>query len=92
MTPMQGNRDQPGSTIFYSFLLTAGPGNPVKDPRLCQGECAENGTCRAWSYHVPDREYEVKNGKIIPHAPMCWLKSNKVDPKEDWCCSSGVKK
>jgi hypothetical protein len=83
MMPMQGNRDQPGSTIFYTFPL------PVKDPRLCQGECSENGTCRAWSYHVATQEL-TQDEKIIPH--WCWLKSNKVTPVQDQCCSSGVKK
>jgi hypothetical protein len=74
-----GDRDQPGSTVFYTFPL------PVKDPRLCQGECSENGTCRAWSYHVDPNNDDTK-----PH--WCWLKSNQVAPVQDWCCSSGTKK
>jgi LGFP repeat/PAN domain len=78
MTPMRdnGDRDQPGSTVFYSFPL------PVKDPRLCQGECALNGTCRAWRHQAdPD----------ITKPDWCYLKSNQVTPVQDQCCNAGWK-
>jgi hypothetical protein len=74
MTPIQGAFDRLGSD-FADFDL------PVSDPRLCQGECAENGTCQAWAYLVP--------GKNPPH---CWLKSAKPGVTANEACSSGAKK
>ncbi len=43
MSAMQGAHDEPGGD-FFNYT----PATP--DPRLCQGECAGNSTCEAWSY------------------------------------------
>jgi hypothetical protein len=78
MSPMKGASDQWGGTPLADFDL------PVSDPRLCQGECAENGTCKAWSYGVPGTQNSV--------GPYCWLKSTQPGPVDSKCCSSGTKK
>jgi hypothetical protein len=70
MTRMLGAYDRLGGD-FKGFAL------PVSDPRLCQGECAENGTCKAWSY-------DVVRG-------LCFLKGTRPDAAPNKCCSSGAK-
>ena len=42
MSPMQGAVDRAGAD-FVDFDL------PSADPRLCRGECGDNGTCKAWA-------------------------------------------
>jgi len=59
MSAMAGRIDRPGGD-FASFDL------PSPDPRLCQGECAHNGSCKAWTYK------EATNNTN----PHCWLKSS----------------
>jgi hypothetical protein len=76
MTAMQGAFDRLGSD-FANFAL------PTSDPRLCQGECAENGTCKAWSYVTP--------GTIQGPLPQCWLKNAKPAATATENCSSGAK-
>lgn len=45
MTAMQGRKDLPGADMpGGNFDL------PAADPLLCQGECALNGSCKAWTY------------------------------------------
>jgi hypothetical protein len=78
MSPMRGASDQWGGSPLKDFDL------PVSDPRLCQGECAENGSCKAWSYGVPGTQNSA--------GPYCWLKSTQPGPVENKCCSSGAKK
>ena len=74
MTAMQGAVNRPGAD-FANFDL------PTADPRLCQGECAHNATCRAWTYVEPDKN----------HAPHCWVKNPIPGPANDLCCVSGTK-
>jgi len=76
MTAMHGAADRPGGD-FAHFSL------PVSDPRLCQGECAENGSCKAWSYVVP-------GGPPFQPQAQCWLKNSVTAEKADECCSSGA--
>jgi len=73
---MHGAVDRPGGD-FAHFSL------PVSDPRLCQGECAENGLCKAWAYVVP-------GGPPFQPQAQCWLKSSQPAEHPDECCSSGV--
>jgi hypothetical protein len=75
MTPINGAFDRLGAD-FANFSL------PVSDPRLCQGECAENGTCQSWAYVVPGG----------PNPPHCWLKNAKPGATANEACSSGAKK
>jgi LGFP repeat/PAN domain len=75
MTAMQGAFDRPGDD-FANFDLAA------PDARLCQGECAINGTCQAWAYVAP--------GGNQPN-PHCWLKSTIPGPVANECCSAGAK-
>ncbi len=69
MHSLLGAVDRPGSD-FANFDL------PMADYRLCQGECAANGTCRAWTYVEPGH---------------CWLKNAVPAPVINQCCISGSK-
>jgi hypothetical protein len=75
MAALAGRVDRPGSD-FTNFNL------PDNDYRLCQGECARNATCRAWTYVDP--------GVQGPQA-RCWLKSAIPAPTQSDCCVSGSK-
>jgi PAN domain/LGFP repeat len=75
MPILSGRVDRPGSD-FTNFNL------PDNDYRLCQGECARNATCRAWTYVDP--------GVQGPQA-RCWLKSAIPAPTQSDCCVSGSK-
>jgi hypothetical protein len=77
LTAMQGAVDRPGGD-FANFGL------PVSDPRLCQGECAENSSCQAWAYEVP-------GGPPFPPGPHCWLKNTQPPAVANECCSSGAR-
>jgi hypothetical protein len=71
---LAGHVDRPGSD-FANFDL------PSDDYRLCQGECALNGTCKAWTYTEPANN---KPGH-------CFLKSSIPPPNQNGCCVSGAK-
>jgi hypothetical protein len=72
MSAMEGDVDRPGND-FADFAL------PNADPRLCQGECADDGSCSAWTY-------------VEGVPPHCWLKNPKPAPKKNSdCCVSGTK-
>ena len=60
MTAMRGRIDLPGADIANFDL-------PTPDPLLCQGECARNASCQAWTYKEPN----------AGNPPHCWFK-NKV--------------
>ena len=51
-------------------------------PEICQGACARDSRCVAWTY--------VKPGVQGPYA-RCWLKSIVPNPISNSCCVSGVK-
>jgi hypothetical protein len=74
MHSLEGRKDRPGAD-FANFNL------PTPDFRLCQGECANNGTCRAWTYVEP-------NGGNGPH---CWLKNAIPLLTDSGLCVSGSK-
>jgi LGFP repeat/PAN domain len=76
MFPMQGAFDRLGSD-FASF------DPPSDDPRLCQGECAENGSCKAWAYVAP--------GTIQGPLPHCYLKNAAPAAVANENVSSGAK-
>jgi hypothetical protein len=76
MSAMQGAVDRPGAD-FANFDL------PTADPRLCQGECAVNGSCRAWTYVEPDPNHGT--------GPHCWIKSSIPASANNFCCVSGTK-
>jgi len=76
MFAMQGAFDQLGAD-FASF------DPPTDDPRLCQGECAENGSCKAWAYVAP--------GTIQGPLPHCYLKNAAPGATPNENVSSGAK-
>ena len=67
--------DRPGSD-YRNFDLDE------TRPELCQQACANEATCRAFTY--------VKPGVQGPKA-RCWLKNAVPAPKPSDCCTSGVK-
>jgi hypothetical protein len=71
-----GAVDRPGSD-YANFDLAA------PDFRLCQGECAASGTCRAWSY--------VEVPGYSNNAGHCWLKNASPAAAPNGCCISGSK-
>lgn len=73
--PGQVGMDRPGMD-FASFNL------PIANAALCQQQCADNATCRAWTY--------VNPGVQGPQA-RCWLKSGPPVPVSNTCCTSGIK-
>jgi hypothetical protein len=77
MSPIQGAFDRLGSD-FATFNL------PAPDPRLCQGECAINGTCRAWAYAAPA-------GSPGQNPAQCWLKNAAPASTPNVGVSSGAK-
>lgn len=70
MSVMQGLRDVAGADFTHFTLVSP-------DPRLCQGECASNTTCKAWTY--------VQSGDV------CWMKSTQPPVTTAFCCTSGLK-
>ena len=75
MAPMQGNIDRPGSDIGNLAL-------PAANPAMCQQQCADNASCRSWTY--------VNPGVQGPQA-HCWLKGTMPLPQASTCCTSGTK-
>jgi len=69
-------KDRPGSDIG-NFNLPAGA-----SPALCQGACAANASCEAWTF--------VRTGWQGP-TPRCWLKKPAPAPIDAFCCVSGQK-
>jgi hypothetical protein len=87
MTSMQDDNREGNSLLTFPL--------PVTDPRLCQGECSENSSCRAWSYHIPNFKEDGTYQQPDDHDPhWCWLLSTPVGavPAKYHCCSSGAKK
>jgi hypothetical protein len=81
---LQGATDRPGSDYANFDLPTTTWGVlnfRSADFRLCQGECAANGACRAFSYVEP-------NGATPAH---CWLKNAPPAPTANGCCVAGSK-
>jgi hypothetical protein len=52
------------------------------DPAICRNECANDSTCRAFTYVKPG----VQGAKA-----RCWLKSDVPNASANNCCVSGVK-
>jgi hypothetical protein len=77
MHPMDGTFDRFGADF-------AGFGLPDADPRLCQGECALNGTCRAWAYVEPNT--------FKGPDPQCFLKTSVPAQVPNQYVVSGTKK
>jgi hypothetical protein len=76
MSKPDGAMDRAGAD-FANFDL------PSADWRLCQGECSDDATCKAWAYVRPTVQG--------PNA-RCWLKNTTViAPVGNGCCVSGVK-
>jgi hypothetical protein len=69
MSAMQGAYDETGGDFTHFSLVSP-------DPRLCQGECAYNASCKAWTY--------VLGG-------VCWLKSTQPPLTQSFSCTSGTK-
>ncbi len=65
-----------GGSDYRSFEMSQ------PDPTLCQKECENDATCRAFTY--------VKPGVQGPTA-RCWLKNAVPDASANTCCVSGVK-
>ncbi len=77
MNRMDGAVDRAGAD-FANFDL------PNADPHLCLGECADNGTCKAWAYVRPT---------VQGPSARCWLKNTTViAPVPNGCCVSGTKR
>jgi hypothetical protein len=75
MSPMRGNINRPGSDIANMPL-------PAANPAMCQQQCADNASCRSWTY--------VNPGVQGPQA-HCWLKNSMPLETADNCCTSGIK-
>jgi hypothetical protein len=75
MSPMRGNINRPGSDIANMAL-------PAANPAMCQQQCADNASCRSWTY--------VNPGVQGPPA-HCWLKNTMPLETADGCCTSGIK-
>jgi hypothetical protein len=52
------------------------------DPGICRNECANDSTCRAFTYVKPG----VQGAKA-----RCWLKSDVPNASANSCCVSGIK-
>jgi hypothetical protein len=81
---VQGATDRVGSDYANFDLPTTAwgvLGFRSADFRLCQGECAASGVCRAFSYVEP-------NGGTPAH---CWLKNASPAPTPNGCCVAGSK-
>lgn len=74
MGGMEGTIDRPGAD-FADFDLSDA------DPGLCQGECANNTSCLAWTYTETSA-----SGK-----PHCWLKNAMPNRVGNGVAVSGVK-
>jgi hypothetical protein len=74
MSPQEGRIDRPGAD-FADFDL------PSADPLLCQGECALNGSCRAWTYMEAHAQA----------APHCWLKRSVPGTVDNGLTVSGFR-
>jgi LGFP repeat/PAN domain len=80
MPVLAGRVNRPGSD-FTNFDL------PSTDYRLCQGECSQNATCRAWTYVEPQLR-----GPVASPPARCWLKNVIPGPQDNnACCISGAK-
>lgn len=53
------------------------------DPGLCQADCENDPSCKAWTY--------VKPNTIQGPSPRCWLKNAVPPAQAKNCCVSGVK-
>ena len=73
--PQDAGIDRPGSD-FTSFNL------PAANPAMCQQQCADNNSCRAWTYVNPG---------VQRVQARCWLKASIPLEKASSCCTSGIK-
>ena len=71
---MEQATDRPGQD-YRSFDLSS------PDPALCQGACASEARCKAWTY--------VKPG-VQGATARCWLKDTAPPATRNDCCVSGV--
>ncbi len=67
--------DRPGSDI-RSFAL---PENG--SPEMCRSACEGEAACKAFTF--------VRKGYQGPN-PVCWLKSDRPNPIDHFCCVSGI--
>ncbi len=72
---LEYNTNRPGSDYKDYDLSRA-------DPEQCRSDCANDPTCRAFTY--------VKPGVQGPNA-HCWLKGSIPDAVSNECCISGIK-
>jgi hypothetical protein len=72
---LESDVDRPGQDITSSDL-------PKPDPRLCRQACANDSSCKAFTYVKPT--YQAANAR-------CWLKSSVPQAYANKCCISGVK-
>lgn len=73
--PGHAGVDRPGSDIANMAL-------PAANPTMCQQQCADNASCRAWTY--------VNPGVQGPQA-RCYLKGSMPLEVANACCTSGIK-
>lgn len=72
---MEVNTDRPGLD-YRSFDM------PWDDPDICREACERDTRCQAWTYVKPNLQGPYSR---------CWLKHSVPGPRQNSCCTSGVK-